>query len=34
MVSSENILEEADKHQVDMIGLSGLITLAWTKWFT
>ena len=26
MVSSENILEEADKHQVDMIGLSGLIT--------
>jgi 5-methyltetrahydrofolate--homocysteine methyltransferase len=26
MVSSEVILEEAEKHQVDMIGLSGLIT--------
>lgn len=26
MVSSETILEEAEKHQVDMIGLSGLIT--------
>ncbi len=26
MVSSEKILEEAEKHDVDMIGLSGLIT--------
>lgn len=26
MVSSEAILEQAEKHQVDMIGLSGLIT--------
>ncbi len=26
MVSSEKILEEAEKHNVDMIGLSGLIT--------
>ncbi|SMP46138.1 methionine synthase (B12-dependent) [Neorhodopirellula lusitana] len=26
MVSSETILEEAEKHNVDMIGLSGLIT--------
>ena len=34
MVPCEKILETARTEGVDMIGLSGLITPAWTKWST
>ncbi len=32
MVPAETIVQHAIEEKVDMIGLSGLITLRWMKW--